>query len=69
MSKNNLELADVFRQFYPQYIEQYGHQMMPSQRRAAEDIMSCMTAEKGGDYPVIIFTWSQRCPLNFAPSS
>jgi hypothetical protein len=44
----NVELADVVRQFGPQYISQYGDQMMPSHRRALWDIAACCTRELGG---------------------
>ncbi len=47
-SKANVELADVVRQFGPQYIAQYGAQMMPSQKRALSDIAACCTKECGG---------------------
>jgi hypothetical protein len=46
--KANVELADVVRQFVPQYIAQYGAQMMPSQKRALSDIGACCTKERGG---------------------
>ena len=32
--KARVELADVVRRFGPQYTSQYGHRMMPSQKRA-----------------------------------
>lgn len=47
-TKTDLELADVIRQFGPQYTSQYGHRMMPSQRRALSDIAACCTKELGG---------------------
>ncbi len=46
--KANVELADVVRQFGPQYISQYGHRMMPSQKKALSDIAACCTPELGG---------------------
>ena len=46
-SKANVELADVVRQFGPQYIAQYGQGMMPSQKRALSDIAACCTKELG----------------------
>ena len=39
--KADVELADVVRQFGPQYISQYGHRMMPSQKKALSDIAAC----------------------------
>ena len=42
------QLADVVRQFGPQYVSQYGHRMMPSQKRALSDIAACCTPKLGG---------------------
>ena len=36
--KADVDLADVVRRFGPQYISQYGHRMMPSQKKALSDI-------------------------------
>jgi Transposase zinc-binding domain/Putative transposase len=46
--KADVELADIVRRFGPQYISQYGHRMMPSQKRALSDIAACCTKELGG---------------------
>jgi Putative transposase/Transposase zinc-binding domain len=46
--KADVQLADVVRQFGPQYMSQYGHRMMPSQKRALSDIAACCTPELGG---------------------
>jgi Putative transposase/Transposase zinc-binding domain len=46
--KTDIELADVVRRFGPQYTSQYGHVMMPSQKRALVDIAACCTRELGG---------------------
>src|SRR5271166_5805263 len=46
--KADVELADVVRQFGPQYTSRYGHRMMPSQKRALSDIAACCTRELGG---------------------
>lgn len=43
-----LEVADVLRQYGPAYLEQFGAQMLPSQRRACEDLLRCRTAALGG---------------------
>ncbi len=43
-----VELADVIRRFGPEYRSQYGHVMMPSQKRALSDIAACCTEELGG---------------------
>jgi Putative transposase/Transposase zinc-binding domain len=44
----NVELADVVRQFGPQYTSRYGDRMMPSHRRALWDIAACCTRQLGG---------------------
>ena len=46
--KTSVELADVVRQFGPQYTSQYGHRMMPSQTKALSDIAACCTRQLGG---------------------
>lgn len=43
-----LEVADVFRQFAPDYIETFGEDMLPSHHRAIVDIMACRTKDRGG---------------------
>jgi hypothetical protein len=43
-----LEVADVFRQFGPSYLEAFGASMLPSHRRAIEDIVACRTEAMGG---------------------
>jgi hypothetical protein len=48
MKDNRIELADVVRRFQDRYVDEFGHLMMPSQRRALADIAACMTAEMGG---------------------
>ena len=47
-SGSEVELADVVRRFGPEYLSQYGSSMMPSQRRALDDIAACCTPELGG---------------------
>jgi len=47
-TKTDVELADVVRRFGPKYTSQYGHLMMPSQKRALLDIAACCTPELGG---------------------
>jgi len=47
-TKTGVELADVVRRFGPKYTAQYGHLMMPSQKRALADIAACCTKELGG---------------------
>ena len=43
-----LEVADVFRQFGPSYLDAFGARMLPSHRRAIEDIAACRTQAMGG---------------------
>jgi len=43
-----LEVADVFRQFGPSYLDAFGDRLLPSHRRAIEDILACRTAAMGG---------------------
>lgn len=42
------EVADVFRQFGPAYLEAFGARMPPSHCRAIKDIMACRTEALGG---------------------
>ena len=37
-----------YRRFGPQYTSQYGHRMMPSQKKALSDIAACCTPELAG---------------------
>lgn len=48
MRDNQIELADVVRRFKDDYLAQFGHLIMPSQKKALADIAVCMTAEMGG---------------------
>ena len=43
-----LEVADVFRRFAADYLSAHGTSMLPSHRRAIEDILDCRTAALGG---------------------
>jgi hypothetical protein len=47
-TQSTLELGDVVRRFGPAYIRQQGDRLLPSQRKALQDIMACHTAELGG---------------------
>ncbi len=42
------ELADIFARYGPDYIARYGATMLPSHRRALDDIMRCQTPAMGG---------------------
>jgi Putative transposase/Transposase zinc-binding domain len=43
-----IEVADVFRRFAADYLSAHGTSMLPSHRRAIEDILNCRTAALGG---------------------
>jgi len=43
-----IELAEVFRRFSADYLAAHGASMLPSHRRAIEDILDCRTAALGG---------------------
>jgi Putative transposase/Transposase zinc-binding domain len=43
-----LEVADIFRLHGPQYREKFADRMLPSHRRAMQDIEQCRTAALGG---------------------
>jgi hypothetical protein len=43
-----IEVADVFRRFAADYVSMHGASMLPSHRRAIEDILDCRTAALGG---------------------
>lgn len=43
-----IEIADVFRHFAADYLSAHGASMLPSHRRAIEDILECRTAALGG---------------------
>ena len=42
-----IEVADVFRRFAADYLSAHGASMLPSHRRAIEDIVICRTAALG----------------------
>jgi predicted RNA-binding Zn-ribbon protein involved in translation (DUF1610 family) len=42
------ELADVFRAYGPAYVNKYGDRMLPSHKRAMQDIVHCRTGQLGG---------------------
>lgn len=50
MNAKPFDIADVFARFGSAYRQQYGSNMLPSQRRAMRDILSCMTAAMGGGH-------------------
>jgi len=42
------ELAEVFARYGPAYLDKYGSDMLPSHRRAMQDILRCRTESMGG---------------------
>lgn len=45
---SSLELGDVVRRVGPAFLSAHGEHLMPSQRKALQDIASCHTADRGG---------------------
>jgi hypothetical protein len=43
-----VEMADIFRRYAPEYIERFADRMLPSHRRAIDDIVACRTQQLGG---------------------
>ena len=43
-----VELAEIFRLHGPEYRAKFGTRMLPSHRRAMQDIETCRTAALGG---------------------
>jgi hypothetical protein len=41
-------IADIFRQYGPEYLERHGDRMLPSHRKAVRDILDCRTVACGG---------------------
>jgi len=48
MSRPQLEVADVFREYGPGYLAAFGDSLLPDQRRVLSDIVRCRTAVLGG---------------------
>lgn len=48
MNNAKLELADVVRQFRDAHAAQFGQRVLPSQKKALDDIAGCMTLAMGG---------------------
>lgn len=42
------EVADIFRRYGSDYLQQFGDRLLPSHRRACRDILACRTALMGG---------------------
>lgn len=56
---SNLELADIFLRYGPAYIDRFGERMLPSHRRALNDIAYCRTDAFGGHVDVCN---NPKCP-------
>lgn len=41
-------IADIFRQYGPEYLDRHGDRMLPSHRKAVRDILDCRTEACGG---------------------
>jgi Putative transposase/Transposase zinc-binding domain len=48
MIRPRLEVAEVFREFTPAFVEKYGDTISSDQRRVLRDLARCRTAELGG---------------------
>src|SRR5881227_3565979 len=48
MTRPSLEVADVFREYGPAYLEAFGEVTSPEQRRVLRDLVRCRTAVLGG---------------------
>jgi hypothetical protein len=48
LPRTGIDLADVVRRFGSAYRAHYGQGMMPSQKKALADIVTCCTPERGG---------------------
>ena len=43
-----IEMAEIFRQYKEDYLSKYGDRILPSHRRAIDDIIACRTPALGG---------------------
>ena len=48
MTRHRLEVADVFREYGPQFLDQYGGSLSIDQIRVFRAILDCQTAALGG---------------------
>src|SRR5262245_43047074 len=48
MTRPRLEVAEVIRSCYDEFLERFGKGLTPQQRRALDDLVSCRTAALGG---------------------
>jgi hypothetical protein len=57
MTRPRLDVADVIRSCYDEFLEKYGAGLTPAQRRALDDVTACRTAALGGHVntcPVVV---------------
>ena len=50
MIQPRLEVAEVFREFIPDFLQRYGDMISPDQRRVLWNVARCRTAELGGHF-------------------
>jgi len=55
-----VEMADIFRQYKDDYLRQFGERILPSHRRAIDDIIACRTPALGGNLYSCPFCGKQR---------
>ncbi len=48
MTRPQLDVAEVIRSCYDEFLEEYGAGLTPAQRRALDDLTACRTAALGG---------------------
>ena len=48
MTRSRLTVAEVIRSCLDEFLERYGLELTPEQRRALKDLVSCRTAALGG---------------------
>ena len=48
MTRPHLDVAEVIRSCYDEFLEEYGATLTPQQRRALDDLTACRTAALGG---------------------
>ncbi len=48
MTRPRLTVAEVIRSCLDEFLERYGSELAPEQRRALDDLISCRTAALGG---------------------
>ena len=64
MTRHQLEVADVFREHGPEYLERFGDALSPDQRRVLLDIARCRTAVLGGHVEACDACGHQRIAYN-----